>query len=65
MFIVPDSLHDAINAKLDAAIAEVPEAAVDREVFYKQLLEHFNEYGAVPNFSIALREQNAVIGRLK
>ena len=52
LVIVPDSLAAAINAKLDAALAEIPEAAVDRDILYHRLLSFFNEHGYVPEFSI-------------
>lgn len=52
MFIVPNSLRDAINARLDAALAEVPDAEKDREHLYHALLMHFNEHGVIPEFSI-------------
>lgn len=51
--VIPNSLRDAINAKLDAAIAECPAAEKDREVLYGQLLDYFDEHGAVPDFSLA------------
>ena len=51
--IVPDALHDAINQRLDAAIAQCPDAAKDREHLYRQLLEAFNEHGVIPEFTIA------------
>jgi len=50
--IVPDTLHAAINARLDAAIAKVPGAAIDRDNLYAQLLNVFNEYGVLPEFEI-------------
>jgi hypothetical protein len=50
--IVLDYIHDAINAKLDAAIATCPGAARDREVLYSQLVGYFNEHGVIPDFSI-------------
>jgi hypothetical protein len=42
--VVPDSLHDAI--------AEVPDAARDRDHLYSQLLSYFNEHGSLPEFSL-------------
>jgi hypothetical protein len=36
--IVPNELRDAINAKLDTAIAACPDAAKDRDDLYNQLL---------------------------
>ena len=55
LVIAPNSLYDAINAKLDAAIAEFPDAERDREVLYGQLLDHFNEHGVIPDFSLVKR----------
>lgn len=52
MLIVPNYVRDAINAKLDAAIAEVPDAAKDRDHLYQMLLSHFNEHGDVPEFTL-------------
>jgi hypothetical protein len=52
LVIVPDSLRNAINAKLDAAIAEHPDAEKDREVLYSQLLGYFNEHGVIPDFTL-------------
>ena len=51
--VVPNVLRDAINAKLDAAIAKCPDAAKERGELYRQLLCYFNEYGVVPDFEIA------------
>ena len=51
--IVPNSLQDAINEKLDVAIAECPEAVADRHLFYAQLLEYFHEHGELPDFTLA------------
>lgn len=59
--IVPNSLRDEIYAKVDAAIAEVPDAAPDRECFYSELLNYYNEHGVIPNFS--LQKKAAGCGR--
>ena len=56
LVIVPDSLRNAINAKLDAAIAEVPDAAKDRDALYQMLLEYFDEHGVIPDFQLQKRE---------
>lgn len=53
MVIVPDSLRNAISAKLDAAIAKCPDAAKDRDELYRQLLAYFDEHGEVPDFDLA------------
>lgn len=59
LVVVPNSLADAINAKLDLAIAACPEAAKDREVLYGQLLEYFDEHGVIPDFSLQKNEASA------
>ena len=53
MVIVPNSLRDEINAKLDAAYVEFPDAAVDREIHYHELLRLFDENGRIPEFTLA------------
>lgn len=50
--IVPDALSHAINAKLDEALAKMPDAATEREALYHQLLSFFNDYGFLPEFTI-------------
>jgi hypothetical protein len=55
--IVPNELSAAINAKLDAAIAELPEedrasAERDREFLYGQLLDAYDKCGFIPNFTL-------------
>jgi hypothetical protein len=56
LFIVPDSLRNAINAKLDAALTDVPDAAKDRDHLYHELLYFFNENGYLPEFSIGKKD---------
>lgn len=63
LYIVPDYVSDEINAKIDAAIEEVPDAAPDREVFYDQLLSYFNQHGVVPDFTLEPRA--TIIGTLQ
>lgn len=58
MVIVPDSLREAINARLDAAFAELPDedraiAEKDRDFLYRQLLDAFDKYGTIPDFRLA------------
>lgn len=53
LFIVPDVLRHAIDAALDKAFAECPEApAGERRQHYEFLLCFFNEHGYVPEFSL-------------
>jgi hypothetical protein len=54
--IVPDVLAAKINEAIDAALKMCPEAAIDRELFFNQLLAHYNEHGEIPSFSITKKE---------
>lgn len=56
LVIVPNSLRDAINAKLDAAFVECPDAATDRDELYQKLLEYFDKHGSLPGFSLVKKE---------
>ena len=47
-----DWTDDAIHKRLDEEFVKFPDAAKDREALYHQLLEHFNEYGALPEFTL-------------
>ena len=53
---MPNALRDEIDAQLDAAIAECPEAAIEREALYEQLLAYYDEHGFVPEFSITKKD---------
>ncbi len=55
LVIVPNYVRDAINAKLDAAIAEEPEAAKERDQLYNTILAYFSEYGSLPEFTLKKR----------
>ena len=50
--IVPNSLRDAINAKLDEAFKTCPEAEKERESLYHRILEYFDEHGVIPDFTL-------------
>lgn len=50
--IVPNELHDAINAKLTEAFSDLPDAEQDRNFLYQELLEFFDENGYLPEFSV-------------
>lgn len=54
--IVPSVLRDAINAALDDALNECPEAERDRYHLFQILLEYFDEHGRLPEFSIRKRD---------
>lgn len=58
LVIVPNALTDAINAKIDAEIAKLPEhdrekAEGCRDHLFHQLLGYFDEYGVIPDCHIA------------
>jgi len=65
LVIVPNDLRDAINVKLDAALADMPDAERDRDALYQQILAHFNERGVIPDFSIVPKEDSVILGKLK
>ena len=50
--IVPDALREAIYSAIDSAIAKHSGAALDRELFYEQLLSFFDEHGYLPDFDL-------------
>ena len=52
LVVVPDSLRDAINRKLDAALRELPDAEAERDHLYHQLLDYFYDHGALPEFTV-------------
>lgn len=58
MVIVPNELADAIYEKLDAEIAKHPDAAVDRAIFFDQLLAYYDQHGVIPEFSLAKNQES-------
>jgi hypothetical protein len=53
LVIVPNVVRDAINDRLDAALAKTPDAARFRDELFNQLLAYFDEHGVVPEFELA------------
>lgn len=51
--IVPDSLSAEIYKRIDAKLADWPDAVAERENFYQALLFHFDAHGVIPDFDIA------------
>ena len=52
LYVVPNELRDSINKVIDEALARAPGVELpegEREIFYGQLLQLFNERGYVPN----------------
>jgi hypothetical protein len=62
-YVVPNDLSDEIYRRIDEQIALVPGAAADREFFYRALLDHFNEHGVIPGFSLVRKDAAEAIGR--
>ena len=54
--IVPNQLRDAIMGKLDAEFAKFPDAEIDRDVLYQQLLTYYDEHGCIPEFQLVRRD---------
>ena len=50
--VVPISLSNAINTKLDEAFIGCPEAEKERDILYSQLLEYFDVHGIIPDFEL-------------
>ena len=50
--ILPNYVRDAINKKLDTAIAECPGAEADRELFFSKMLAYFYEHNELPEFRL-------------
>ena len=53
LVVVPNYIWDAIEAKLDMAIALHPEAENDREYLRSQLITYVDKYGTIPEFTLA------------
>lgn len=56
LLIVPDALYAAIHRRLDALFVEFPDAEKDRDALYHQLLEAFDQYGFIPDFTLEKRQ---------
>ena len=56
LVIVPNHVRDEINRRLDIEIANSPDAEKDREALYLELLNFFDEHGAIPDFSLVKSE---------
>ncbi len=55
--IIPDYVSNEIDRKLDAALAETPDAKKDRDHLKAQLTAYFVDHGVVPDFSLAKLEK--------
>lgn len=53
LVVVPNEVRDAINVKLDAALAKWPNIGPrEREVLFREILAIYDEQGTVPEFDI-------------
>lgn len=50
--IVPNELRDLINTAIDAELNGRPIEDEEREHVYQTLLRHYDECGAIPEFSL-------------
>jgi hypothetical protein len=55
--IVPNFVSEAINAKLDKALKDCPEAEKKRSSLFSQLLSYFDEHGELPDFTLTKKEE--------
>jgi hypothetical protein len=55
-FVVPDSLNDEINRRLDAAIAKYPGVALERRELYARPCGDCGELAFLPDFDLVLKE---------
>ena len=58
IFILRDYVRDTINAKLDQCYRDFPDAAIDREIHFNQLLRYVDEHGTLPEFTMKRTEKN-------
>lgn len=57
LIILPNYISDEIDRRIDAAIANTPDAAPDRELFRETLIAHFAETGTVADFTLAKKHE--------
>lgn len=57
--IIPKCLDDAIESKLDEAIAACPQAAKERAALRKRLLKYFDEHGFLPEFRLVPKDKES------
>jgi hypothetical protein len=53
LVVVPNHLSAEIYRRLDAEIEKHPDAAPDREHLFQQLLDAFDRFGVIPDFSLS------------
>jgi hypothetical protein len=56
LVIVPDLVADMIEAAVDRAIDQNPDAARDRDYIYQVLLDYYDEHGVIPQFTLEKRK---------
>lgn len=57
MVIIPNEVRDAINKRLDVVLHEHPESEIDRELFYAQCLQYYDETGLIPEIRLVPKNQ--------
>lgn len=61
--IVPEHVDVAIKAALERELALLPEARVAYKKLYNSVLNHYNEHGAIPDFTIRDIKSDAQLDR--
>ena len=57
-FVIPTDIYDEITKRLDAAIAEYPDAEKDRAELRSQIVAFVDEHGYVPEFGLQPKVQS-------
>lgn len=56
LVVVPDSLRNDINDKLESAYQDCPDARADHEALYADMLAYFDEHGGIPDITLKRRD---------
>lgn len=52
--IVPNEISEAIYKKVDEALETRPELKDDRENIFRFILEHYDKFGEIPDFTLKI-----------
>ena len=55
--VIPNVLIDTINAAIDSALAGRPCDEASREYIFYSLLDHYDEHGVIPDFSLEAKAE--------
>ena len=55
-FILHDYVLHEIENRVDLEIKKHPEAAADKDIFIKELINYYGNHGNIPDFSLTKNE---------